>query len=81
MSSGDRHRRGAAPPLPLTYRCMELRLSDKTALVTGSHRGTGAIIASRLIDEGATVLVHGFTRDEAELIQPRPLPSLAAGDP
>jgi len=45
---------------------MELRLSDKTALVTGSHRGTGAIIASRLIDEGATVLIHGFTCDEAE---------------
>jgi 3-oxoacyl-[acyl-carrier protein] reductase len=45
---------------------MELGLSDKTALVTGSHRGTGAIIASRLIHEGATVLVHGFTRDEAE---------------
>lgn len=45
---------------------MELGLSDKTALVTGSHRGTGTIIASRLIDEGATVLVHGFTRDEAE---------------
>ncbi len=45
---------------------MELGLSDKTALVTGSHRGTGAIIAARLIDEGATVLVHGFTRDEAE---------------
>ena len=45
---------------------MELGLSGKTALVTGSHRGTGTIIASRLIDEGATVLVHGFTRDEAE---------------
>ena len=45
---------------------MELGLSDKTALVTGSHRGTGAIIAARLIDEGATVLVHGFTRNEAE---------------
>ncbi len=45
---------------------MELGLSDKTALVTGSYRGTGTIIASRLIDEGATVLVHGFTRDEAE---------------
>jgi 3-oxoacyl-[acyl-carrier protein] reductase len=44
---------------------MELGLSDKTALVTGSHRGTGAIIAARLIDEGATVLVHGFTHDEA----------------
>ncbi len=45
---------------------MELQLSGKTALVTGSHRGTGAVIAARLLDEGATVLIHGFTRDEAE---------------
>jgi 3-oxoacyl-[acyl-carrier protein] reductase len=45
---------------------MELGLSGKTALVTGSYRGTGAIIASRLLDEGATVLIHGFTREEAD---------------
>ena len=45
---------------------MDLQLSGKTALVTGSHRGTGAIIAARLIDEGARVLVHGFTQVEAE---------------
>lgn len=45
---------------------MDLGLSGKTALVTGSHRGTGAIIAARLLDEGATVLVHGFTQAEAD---------------
>jgi 3-oxoacyl-[acyl-carrier protein] reductase len=45
---------------------MDLGLSGKTALVTGSHRGTGAIIASRLLDEGATVLVHGFTHAQAQ---------------
>jgi NAD(P)-dependent dehydrogenase (short-subunit alcohol dehydrogenase family) len=45
---------------------MDLGLSGKTALVTASHRGTGAIIAARLLDEGATVLVHGFTRAEAD---------------
>jgi NAD(P)-dependent dehydrogenase (short-subunit alcohol dehydrogenase family) len=45
---------------------MDLGLSGKTALVTGSHRGTGAIIAARLLDEGATVLVHGFTHEEAQ---------------
>jgi NAD(P)-dependent dehydrogenase (short-subunit alcohol dehydrogenase family) len=44
---------------------MDLGLSGKTALVTGSHRGTGSVIAQRLIAEHATVLVHGFTRDEA----------------
>jgi len=44
---------------------MDLGLSGKTALVTGSHRGTGTVIAQSLIAEHATVLVHGFTRDEA----------------
>ncbi len=44
---------------------MELGLTGKTALVTGSHRGTGMVIAERLLGEGASVLIHGFTRDEA----------------
>ncbi len=56
---------------------MDLGLSRKTALVTGSHRGTGAIIAARLIDEGATVLVHGFTRTEAD----RSVESIGGGTP
>ena len=39
---------------------MELGLTGKTALITGSHRGTGAGIARVLAHEGARVLVHGF---------------------
>jgi len=44
---------------------MDLQLSGRTALVTGSHRGTGQRIAARLANEGATVLVHGFSAAEA----------------
>jgi NAD(P)-dependent dehydrogenase (short-subunit alcohol dehydrogenase family) len=44
---------------------MDLQLTQHTALVTGSHRGTGQRIAARLLDEGATVLVHGFTEAQA----------------
>jgi NAD(P)-dependent dehydrogenase (short-subunit alcohol dehydrogenase family) len=50
---------------------MDLGLAGRTALVTGSYRGTGAGIARVLAAEGATVLVHGLepgqaagTRDE-----------------
>ena len=46
---------------------MDLGLGDRTALVTGSWRGTGAGIAGALAAEGATVLVHGLepgTTDE-----------------
>ncbi|MEZ5560677.1 MAG: SDR family oxidoreductase [Pseudomonadales bacterium] len=45
---------------------MELGLSGKTALVSGSHRGTGLIIAGHLAREGVRVLVHGFERAQAE---------------
>lgn len=38
---------------------MDLGLTDKVALVTGSYRGTGVGIARALAAEGATVLVHG----------------------
>src|SRR5947209_8359726 len=34
-----------------------MRLEGKTALVTGAARGTGAEIARRFVEEGATVLV------------------------
>jgi 3-oxoacyl-[acyl-carrier protein] reductase len=44
---------------------MDLQLTGKVALVTGSHRGTGFAIATRLAAEGATVLVHGFTAEQA----------------
>lgn len=45
---------------------MDLQLQGKTALVTGSHRGTGLIIAKALLDEGLQVLVHGFEAGQAE---------------
>jgi 3-oxoacyl-[acyl-carrier protein] reductase len=44
---------------------MDLALKQKIALVTGSHRGTGQIIAQTLLSEGASVLVHGMTEAQA----------------
>lgn len=44
---------------------MQLGLAGKTALVTGAHRGTGAVIAAMLAAEGARVVVHGFMEREA----------------
>jgi NAD(P)-dependent dehydrogenase (short-subunit alcohol dehydrogenase family) len=45
---------------------VELGLNNHTALVTGSHRGTGQIIARQLLQEGAQVLVHGLQPGQAE---------------
>ncbi|MFC7642212.1 SDR family NAD(P)-dependent oxidoreductase [Streptosporangium lutulentum] len=42
---------------------MDLRLSGKRALVTGSSSGLGETIVKLLAAEGASVVVHG--RDEA----------------
>jgi NAD(P)-dependent dehydrogenase (short-subunit alcohol dehydrogenase family) len=44
---------------------MQLELEGRSSLVTGSHRGTGQIIAARLAAEGVRVCVHGFTFAEA----------------
>lgn len=44
---------------------MQLDLTDKTVLISGAHRGTGQIIAARFAEEGAQVLLHGFTEDQA----------------
>lgn len=44
---------------------MKLELENKVALVSGSHRGTGEIIAKRLAEEGATVIAHGLDQDSA----------------
>ncbi len=44
---------------------MDLKLDDKTALVSGAHRGTGSEIARELAREGAHVLVHGFEPGQA----------------
>jgi NAD(P)-dependent dehydrogenase (short-subunit alcohol dehydrogenase family) len=43
---------------------MDLQLSDKTAMVTGSSKGIGEAIAVALAREGASVIVHG--RDSAQ---------------
>ena len=45
---------------------MDLGLTDKVALITGSYRGTGAGIARSLAAEGAVVLVHGFEAEPAD---------------
>ncbi len=45
---------------------MDLHLNNRTALVTGSHRGTGQIIAKALLAEGVTVFVHGLEPGQAE---------------
>jgi len=45
---------------------MHLAIEGRTALVSGSYRGTGLVIAQRLAEEGATVLVHGLEPGQAE---------------
>lgn len=45
---------------------MQLNLTGRTALVTGSYRGTGLIIARTLIEEGARVWIHGLKAGEAD---------------
>jgi 3-oxoacyl-[acyl-carrier protein] reductase len=47
---------------------VDLGLRGKTALVTGSYRGTGRGIARVLAAEGASVIVHGFEREPAEVV-------------
>ncbi|MCX2981566.1 SDR family oxidoreductase [Halieaceae bacterium IMCC14734] len=39
---------------------MQLHLKDKTALVTGSHRGTGSVIAATLEKEGCQLISHAI---------------------
>ena len=56
---------------------MDLLLDGKRALVTGSYRGTGLIIAQRLLSESVRVYVHGFTREQAQAA----VTELGAGDP
>ena len=45
---------------------MDLELTGKTALVTGSFRGTGMIIADTLLKEGVKTIVHGLKPNQAE---------------
>jgi len=42
------------------------RLTGKTALITGSTDGVGRLVAKRLGDAGAHVLVHGRSRERGE---------------
>lgn len=45
---------------------MNLDLESRTVLVTGSHRGTGLVIARAFLEEGARVFVHGFEAEQAD---------------
>ncbi|TVS17571.1 MAG: SDR family oxidoreductase [Gammaproteobacteria bacterium] len=47
---------------------MDLALTGHRALITGSHRGTGEVIARCLAEEGASVVVHGFEQAAAEAV-------------
>ena len=43
-----------------------MNIADKTVLVTGSTDGVGRLIARRLADQGARVLIHGRDRTRGE---------------
>ena len=45
---------------------MDLQLTDKKALVTGSTAGIGFAIASLLAQEGASVVVNGRSQERVE---------------
>jgi NAD(P)-dependent dehydrogenase (short-subunit alcohol dehydrogenase family) len=45
---------------------VDLGLTDKVALITGSYRGTGAGIARSLAAEGTVALVHGLEAGQAD---------------
>ena len=45
---------------------MDLQLTNKLALVTGSTAGIGLAIAKTMAQEGATVIVNGRSQDSVE---------------
>ncbi len=47
---------------------MDLHLKGRRALVTGSSSGIGEAIARMLVEEGASVVVHGRDRQRAEKV-------------
>jgi 3-oxoacyl-[acyl-carrier protein] reductase len=47
---------------------MDLQLTGKRALVTGSNSGIGVAAARRLAEEGARVIVHGRNQQRAEAV-------------
>jgi NAD(P)-dependent dehydrogenase (short-subunit alcohol dehydrogenase family) len=48
---------------------MDLRLNNKTALVSGSTKGIGKAIALSLLKESAHVIVHGSSNDSIEQVK------------
>ena len=59
---------------------MDLQLSGKRALVTGSSSGIGAAIALELAGEGASVVVHGRDRARAEAVAAPIAAAVALGE-
>ena len=47
---------------------MDLYLTGKRALISGSSSGIGAECARRLAEEGCKVVVHGRDRSRAEAV-------------
>ena len=45
---------------------MDLKLTDRTALISGSTAGIGLAIATTLAQEGATVIVNGRTTERVD---------------
>ena len=59
---------------------MDLGLNGKTALVTGSNRGTGQIIAQKLLAEGATVIFHSLAQTPSDQTEHKNMSYSVAGD-
>jgi NAD(P)-dependent dehydrogenase (short-subunit alcohol dehydrogenase family) len=55
-----------------------MNLEDKTVLVTGSTDGVGRLVARRLADQSARVLIHGAIATEASNYSTRSGPPAAA---
>lgn len=47
---------------------MDLHLTHKLALITGSTKGIGKAIATELAREGADVIINGRNQDEVDRI-------------
>ena len=43
----------------MVYKRMDLSLDGKTALITGSSKGIGKVIAKTLHDEGCNIVLNG----------------------
>ncbi|QUQ64659.1 SDR family NAD(P)-dependent oxidoreductase [Kutzneria sp. CA-103260] len=59
---------------------MDLQLHGKRALVTGASSGLGEAIATRLADEGASVVVHGRNHERTVAVAKAIDASYAIGD-